>query len=537
MSSLACVTSCKITVEQVGSLAKMMMYYSSLRRLQDGLVYFWRFALYLKNRKSPGFCPPSGLVTPEERDWSLEVLCRWVQDEVYGDLVRHLKLHSGGLSGIKMCPDLKAKLRSLKKLQPFLDDSGLLRVGGRLQRSDFSFDFKHQIILPRRHHFVKLLVKFYHVKYRHVGVNHVLAKLRERFWIVKGLSTVRHYTKDCLFCRIRREQVGKQILAPLPFERVQPDNRPFTVTSVDFFGPELIKSGRKVLKRYGCVFTCLTIRAVHLEVVPNLDTASCINAFLRFLYSRGHATKQMYSDNGTNFVATSKELKAGWLAIDQELIGKKLCTKGVSWKWSFSPPCSSHQNGICETMVKQTRRLIRSVSQSCCYRKFTDDEFLTFIKEAENIVNSRPIVPVSDDPSDFRVLSPMSLLNGCLEPSLPCGVFCKDDGYRKSWKLVQYASDEFFDRWKKYYLPKLQEFSRWDEKCRNLCPGELVLLFDSSVARNLWPRGRITRVIPDSFGVVRRVYVKLANGKELLRDVRKVCPLEVGCSPDEGSSE
>ena len=75
VSSLACVTSCKITVEQVGSLAKMMLYYSSLRRLQDGLVYFWRFALYLKNRKSPGFCPPSGLVTPEERVWSLEVLC------------------------------------------------------------------------------------------------------------------------------------------------------------------------------------------------------------------------------------------------------------------------------------------------------------------------------------------------------------------------------------------------------------------------------------------------------------------------------
>ena len=107
----------------------------------------------------------------------------------------------------------------------------------------------------------------------------------------------------------------------------------------------------------------------------------------------------------------------------------------------------------------------------------------------------------------------MFLLNGCLEPSLPCGVFCKDDGYRESWKLVQYASDEFFDRWKKYYLPKLQVFSRWDEKCRNLCPGELVLLFDSSVARNLWPRGRITRVIPDSFGVVCRVYVKLANGR------------------------
>ena len=70
-----------------------------------------------------------------------------------------------------------------------------------------------------------------------------------------------------------------------------------------------------------------------------------------------------------------------------------------------------------------------------------------------------------------------------------------------------------------------------------MCTGELVSLIASSVATNLWPRGRITRVIPDSFGVVRRVYVKLANGKELLRDVRKVCPLEVGCGPDEGSSE
>lgn len=546
-SSVVCVSDSKPPCERVNGLHTLISYfaslsddgmktlilhYSSLRRLQDSIVYFYRFSVFLKNRKSPGFCPPSGFVTPDERDWSLNVLCSWVQKEVYGELLEHLKLHS-----TKVCPDLKAALRPLNKLQPFVDETGLLRVGGRFQNSSFLFDFKHPIILPSRHHFVKLLVVYYHVKYKHVGYNFVLSKLREKFWIVNGLSAVRFYLKDCIFCRIRRKEVGKQVLAPLPFARVAPGNKPFYVTSVDFFGPELVKCGRKVLKRYGCVFTCVTIRAVHLEVVPSLDTSSCINAFLRFLYSRGHATRQMYSDNATNFVATSKELKAGWKEVDQKLISQKLSTKGVFWQWDFSPPRSSHQNGICETMVKQTRRLIRAVQQKCCYRKFTDDEFLTYVKEVENIVNLRPMVPVSDDPSDFQVLSPMSLLSGCLEPTLPPGVFCKYDGYRASWKLVQYASDEFFDRWKRYYLPKLQEFGRWTDKCKNLRPGELVLLFDPSAVRNQWPRGRITRVIPDKFGVVRRVYVKTANGNELLRDVRKVCPLELGCAANEGSSE
>lgn len=103
-------------------------------------------------------------------------------------------------------------------------------------------------------------------------------------------------------------------MADLPQDRVSPDEASFTRVGVDYFGPFEVKRGRSTLKRYGVLFTCLSIRAIHVEVASSLDTDSFINALRRFTARRGQVS-EMRSDNGTNFVGAERELREameGW---------------------------------------------------------------------------------------------------------------------------------------------------------------------------------------------------------------------------------
>lgn len=109
-------------------------------------------------------------------------------------------------------------------------------------------------------------------------------------------------------CRRMSGRVGEQKMANLPEDRLLPHQPSFTNTGVDYFGLFEVKRGWGTIKRYGVKFTCLTLRAVHIEVADSLDTDSCINAIRRFICRRGQVTI-MRSDNGTNFVAVEKEIK------------------------------------------------------------------------------------------------------------------------------------------------------------------------------------------------------------------------------------
>ena len=96
-------------------------------------------------------------------------------------------------------------------------------------------------------------------------------------------------------------------MAPLHPSRLQCDDYPFSTTGVDYFGPINVKCGRRLVKRYGCIFTCLKMRAVHIEIAHDMSTDSFIMTMLRFFSRRGYP-KQIYSDNGSNFVGAEREL-------------------------------------------------------------------------------------------------------------------------------------------------------------------------------------------------------------------------------------
>jgi len=132
-------------------------------------------------------------------------------------------------------------------------------------------------------------------------------------------------------------------MAPLLSARVAPTDPPLAHVGVDYFGPLFVKQGRSQVKCYGCLFTCVTVRVVHTEVVHTLDADSLIRAYQRFVSCRGKP-KEIHSDNGTNFMGAEREPKEALERLDQAKICNGLRSNDI--QWFFSPPEASHQGVI-----------------------------------------------------------------------------------------------------------------------------------------------------------------------------------------------
>ncbi|KAK7878865.1 hypothetical protein WMY93_034256, partial [Mugilogobius chulae] len=406
----------------------------------------------------------------------------------------------------------------LYKLSPKLED-GMLRVGGRLSKSSLPLESKHPIILAKDLHISTLLLRSIHQQVGHSGRNHMLSKLREKYWITGVSTAIRSVLSKCTTCRRLNAAPVYQQMADLPTERLKPDEPPFTRVGVDYFGPFEVRSRRSTVKRYGVIFTCLALRAIHIEVAPSLSTDSFINALRRFIARRGQV-RELRSDNGTNFVGAERELKMAIEQWNQAQVHEVLLQKGI--KWSFNPPAGSHHGGSWERLIRSVRKVLNSTLK---VQNLDEEGLHTVLCEVEAILNSRPITKASTDPNDLEALTPNHLLLLKGQPSLPPGEFQASDLYtQRRWKQVQYISDLFWKRWTKEYLPLLQEKQRWTGVQRNLVVGDLILLMDSTAPRNSWIMGRIVQTYPDRKGFVRQVRIKTKTSC-LDRPISKVCLL------------
>ena len=182
----------------------------------------------------------------------------------------------------------------LYKLDPFLHKDGTMPVGGRLKHvSSLHYDVKHPIILPRRSYITNLIVKDCHEKVEHQGRGMTVNEIRARgFWVVGISSAVSSHIHRCVQCKKLRAQTLEQKMANLPEERVEP-SAPFTFCGYDCFGPFIIKEGRKELKKYGLLFTCMSSRAVHIEALDDMSTDAFLNALRCFIALCGR-TKMLH---------------------------------------------------------------------------------------------------------------------------------------------------------------------------------------------------------------------------------------------------
>ncbi|GAB0100398.1 hypothetical protein DMENIID0001_164320 [Sergentomyia squamirostris] len=422
--------------------------------------------------------------------------------------------------------------RHLWPLSPFLDECGLIRVGGRLERSNQQYDVRHPILLPNCP-LATMIATQIHQDQLHPGPQLLLAIIRQRFWPLGGRRLTRKVTHSCVTCARHKPTLMSQMMADLPPDRVTLSS-PFTTCSIDFCGPILsrpaYKRGGVAYKTYVCAFVCFATKAVHLEVVGNLSADSFIAALRRFTARRSTPSK-IYCDNAGCFRGADTLLRAMFEHLKSEEFQDECTRKGLSFQ--FMPPRSPHHGGLHEAAIKSLKHhLKREVGQTV----LTFEELSTVISQIEAILNSRPITPLSDDPNEPEALTPGHFLVGKPLNILPEVTLTNINPNTLSrWQLCQSLLQHFAERWRKEYLHTLQNRKKWFKNCENLKPGDFVVLFDQNTSPSSWPMGIIEHIHPGDDHRVRVVTVRTARGI-YDRAVQKVAklPLE-GLPPSESA--
>lgn len=483
--------------------------YSSLSKLQHVLAWSLRFAHNARRQKSQRI---QGSLSVEELEGALHRAIKLVQEEVFHG---HLKALTMGIA-------LKAV--SMARLQPFLDSEGLIRVGGRLKHSNLPFQVKHPILLPKAHHLTNLIIDYYHKVHLHAGASCLVTILRQRFWIVSARSVVRHRIFRCRRCSQLKAKPLEPIMGNLPPARVR-QARPFLKVGIDFAGPFSTKvvavRNAKICKSYICVFVCLAVKAIHIEVSSDLSTEAFLACFQRFVSRRGNVS-DVYTDCGKNFQGAKRYLSEAEAFLRQNNKEITVGLKNLNVTWHMNPPYSPHMGGIWESSVKLAKQLFKRTIGD---RVLSFEELTTVFARIEAVLNSRPLCGLSDDPNCLDPLTPGHFLIG--QPLVSPAEFCFEHtpiSRLKRWQLVRQISQHFWRRWQLEYLTLLQQRAKWTKQIPNLQIGDLVLIKEENLPPLQWRSGRISGLHPGSDGVVRVVEIKTSAGS-CLRSVSKVCPL------------
>ncbi|XP_062557369.1 uncharacterized protein LOC134222243 [Armigeres subalbatus] len=410
---------------------------------------------------------------------------------------------------------------ALYRLAPFLDEDGVIRMEGRTEAAEYApFDVRFPIVLPRDHAVTTRLLEHYHREHGHSSRESVVNEVRQRFYIPRLRVQIDKVMRACTWCSIRKAKPSVPRMAPLPRQRLAARVDPFAYVGIDYFGPLEVSIGRRMEKRWVALFTCMTTRAVHLEVAYSLTTESCKMAIRRFVKRRG-SPSEIFSDNVTNFVGANrdlmKELNAG--------CGDTFTS--AKTRWTFNPSSAPHMGGAWERMVRSVKEAKKAFIDG---RKLTDEILHTVLIEAENLVNSRPLTYVSTNvKEDQEALTPNHFLRGrpiaeCLPPRNSVELA---DTLRSSYNRAQFLAHKFWDRWQKEYLPTLNSRSKWMVDQRPVAVGDLVFVADGE-KRNVWERGMVKEVFTGSDGRIRSASVQTSKG-EKVRPVAKLAILELNC--------
>ncbi|XP_055703910.1 uncharacterized protein LOC129802253 [Phlebotomus papatasi] len=476
--------------------------YSKIRRVLARcfqIIIIWKSLKYRSTRNSP---------RPEfSKFLDVQLLRKAESFLIKSDQKLHLGHVVRAVSSGAINTD--SKLHQFRKLRPFLDTDGLLRVGGRLCNADEPLEARHPKILPKGL-LAKLIAEREHILMLHSGPQLTLAALRQRFWPIDGRNLCRKITRECITCIRAKPPKLEQLMGNLPKERVV-NLRPFAAIGIDFAGPILVKHGvRKSIpvKAYVAVFVCCSTKAIHLEAVGSLHSEAFISAFRRFTARRG-LPATVFSDNGTTFVGAERIFRQLWDSEEHRLAVHNFSNElGIEWK--FLTPRAPHQGGLHEAAVKSFKHhFVRVVRDTI----LSFEDLTTVLCQIEAVLNSRPLVPLSEDVDDPKCLSPSSFLIGMSLMQLPDPDLSHlNVSHFDRWQLLQRVSQDFIKRWKREYLNTLQARNKWMIERENLKEGDIVLVSDDLLPSTKWPIGKVTKTYPGEDSKVRVVDVKTQSG-------------------------
>ena len=415
--------------------------------------------------------------------------------------------------------------KSRQQLGIFEEDN-LLKCKGRMEHSELEIGACTPILLPRNHHFTKLIVENVHRRVGHNGVRSTLTELRTRFWIIKGRQYVKKVIGKCVVCK---RQEGKPyqapLTAPLPEFRVN-EAPPFSNCGLDFAGPLYYKDKQGIMqKSYFALFTCCLTRAVHLELVEDLSAPTFIRCLHRFTARRGAPTL-FISDNARTFKATDKFL----YRMSQDRLVKDF-TDTHMIEWRFNLDRSPWQGGLFVRLIGCTKRCLRKVIGNA---RLSYDELSTVLVEVEGILNARPLTYIYDEIGE-EPLTPDHLLHGRLLTSISHRISCyedeDDDKLTKRFIYLQKKLTHFWKRWRKEYLTELRERHKITGKDANVIQvGDIVLVKEENTKRGLWKLAKVEQLLHGKDGQVRGAKIREnTKGKPVFinRPIQLLYPLEL----------
>ena len=440
---------------------------------------------------------------------------------------------------IEYLKDPKGKAPTLvNDLDLFLDDLGLLRSAGRTGKVQiFDYDIINPIILAKDHPLTSLIVNEAHINVQHLGISSTLTKVRMGgYWIPKSRQAVKNVISTCLMCkRFNSLSFRYPKITNLPKHRVNLV-KPYMHTGIDFTGEIKLREqkGDKFKRMYILIFTCLQIRAVHIELVPDMDTKSLVLAIIRFTNLYG-VPSHIYSDNAKSFIAGVDIMKEVFKASDfQEKFSKH------NIKHIRIPAYSAWVGSVWERMI--------GVLKSCLYKVVGRSaigyfKLLTILSDIENAVNSRPLTYRCSGDSSVEIITPNCFLkpyvdNSLLFKSESENLLASEPPCRKqvvkTLEHREYLLKQFKELWYQEYLVSLRETCKdlheisFENKVK---VNDVVLVKGPPMTkRPFWQFGRVVELIPGYDQKVRAVKILKgdgATGTITTHSLKHLYPLEL----------
>ncbi|XP_065079713.1 uncharacterized protein LOC135702590 [Ochlerotatus camptorhynchus] len=492
--------------------------FSKWERLLRTVGYVRRFRDICLRKKNKLPLPNPEILSSEELREAEHTVLRMIQREVFAD--EYASLESNNKVPLIQCKAV-AKSSRIYKLCPFIGADGVIRKDGRIGAASWlAFEAKYPAILPKTHYVTALIIDSFHRKFGHANKETIVNEIRQQFHVSELRAAVGKVVKECCRCKMRKTIPQPPRMSQLPEARLTPYVRPFTFTGLDYFGPITVRFGRGTVKRWVALFTCLTTRAVHLEVAFTLSTESCKLAVRRFIARRG-APLEIYSDQGTNFLGARKELQQEIKKVNHELAST---FTNAATQWKLNPPYAPHMGGIWERLVRSVKAGLAAMEMP---RNPDEETFITALAEAESMVNTRPLTYLPLDSKESEALTPNHFLllssNGVCQPTVaPLDI---TSAIRSNWNHVQVMLDRFWNRWIKEYIPVISRQSKWFQEVKPIQVGDLVVVVNEA-RRNSWERGVVEKVYPGKDGRIRSANVRTATGI-LQRPLTKLAVLDV----------
>ena len=426
----------------------------------------------------------------------------------------------------------KSKVPTLvDQLNLFLDSDGLLRSKGRISKTlYYSFDVLNPILLAPKHHLTKLLIEDFHFRCKHLGLQTTVNFLRTSgFWVPRARQVVKSVLSKCLTCqKFNSFSFRYPKMTDMPRDRMNLV-RPFEHTGMDYTGHLFVRDPetKKSVKMYVLLYTCLNIRAIHLDLIPDMSTRSFLMSFLRFTNLYG-IPASIYTDNAKSFMAGGKILAD---ALSSNAFQEHLSYQGIKHR---KLPVYSAWVGAC------WERLIRVV-KNCLYKTIgratlTYFELLTVLSDVQLAVNSRPLTYRTSE-NDLEAITPNCFLRFCGNSSLILreNISVWDDlpsqnDLENTLDKRREAFEHFRNMWYESYLLSLREHSKylhetdWENKVK---VNDIVLIKLPNKSRPFWQMGRIIELIVGYDNKVRSVRLKRGDGQICHHSLKHLYPLEL----------